>query len=138
MTKTETRTGRVGERPYAYLHLYVAVTRKLGLLAGIIVGYIDYLERTEVPDHVDGERIYFYRLPLQDMRRDLSLLSHTPVDRVRMQSRLRVLIQKGVVKRIRFNKKTGDQTWYYGLDKVKLMSYLQSQIEEEETDEQEL
>jgi hypothetical protein len=138
MTKTATRTGRVGERPHAYLHLYVAVTRKLGLLAGIIVGYIEYLERTEVPDHVDEQRIYYYRLPLQDMRHDLSLLSHTPVDRVRMQTRLRALSSRGVLKRIRFNKNTGDQTWYYGLDKVKLVSYLQSQVEEEEIDEQEL
>ena len=120
------RIGALHERPYLSLNFYARISREHGVLSALIVGYLEYLTRTDPPQQVkqyDGQTVSFYALPLVLFTDDLRAILKTPLKRAKVQVRLRDLVRYGFLVREKLGE-PGDQTWYYAIDAAYLARYL--------------
>jgi hypothetical protein len=94
---------KIVDKNYAILHIYVPVAVKYGYLSALILGYLEYLDRSGIPDKIvslDGnEPTKFFALSLSTLTDDMRTLLRTHVSRQMIQSRSKQLLRANIIYR---------------------------------------
>lgn len=121
------RVGRVSSRPFSVFNWYTAISKKHGVLAAVLIGYLEYLDKTDPPSRVEehqGVMTRFYRLPLPALKDDVSAILKAPMARHTLQRALMNLARQGLIYRTRLEEAGGGRDLYYAVRYDKLEEVL--------------
>lgn len=121
------RVGRVGSRPFSVFNWYTAISKKHGVLSAVLIGYLEYLDKTDPPSRVEeyeGAMTRFYKLPLPELKEDVSEILRSPVSRMHLQRALMNLKRQGLIYRAQLEQQGGGRDLYYAVRYDKLEEVL--------------